>query len=131
LTWHGVKVGQPDWGTSSHSIAFTVEMRDERLTVHLIANAYWESLDFELPRVDKTGEDLWRRWIDTALDSPNDIVPWDTAASVTGYAYRAEARSVVVLFAGVYTKKETKPDDRPKLENEPSRRRKHSTLRAI
>ena len=101
LTWHGVKVGQPDWGTSSHSIALTVEMRDERLTVHLIANAYWKALDFELPRVDKTGENLWRRWIDTALDSPNDIVPWDTAASVPGYAYRAEAHSVVVLFGGL------------------------------
>jgi isoamylase len=101
LTWHGVKVGQPDWGTSSHSIALTVEMRDERLTVHLIANAYWKALDFELPRVDKTGENLWRRWIDTALDSPNDIVPWDTAASVPGYAYRAEAHSVVVLFVGL------------------------------
>jgi isoamylase len=51
--------------------------------------------------VDKTGENLLRRWIDTALDSPNDIVPWDTAASVPGYAYRAEAHSVVVLFGGL------------------------------
>ena len=32
LTWHGVKVGQPDWRTSSHSIALTVEMPDERVT---------------------------------------------------------------------------------------------------
>ena len=26
LTWHGVKVGQPDWSMSSHSVALTVEM---------------------------------------------------------------------------------------------------------
>jgi glycogen operon protein len=101
LQWHGVKVGQPDWRTSSHSIALTVEMPDERSTVHLIANAYWEALDFELPLVDRTGENLWRRWIDTALESPNDIVPWNTAASVPGYAYRAAAHSVVVLFVGL------------------------------
>jgi len=100
LTWHGVKVGQPDWSMSSHSVALTVEMRDERLTVHLIANAYWKALDFELPQIGRSGIS-WRRWIDTALDSPNDIVPWDTAASVPGYAYRAGARSVVVLFTGV------------------------------
>ena len=101
LVWHGVKLGQPDWGESSHSIAFTVEVHKERLIFHVILNAYWQPLDFELPRVDKAGENPWRRWIDTALDSPHDILPWETAASVPGYAYRAEARSVVMLFAGV------------------------------
>jgi len=96
-----VKLGQPDWGESSHSIAVSVEIRKERLLFHLIFNAYWEPLDFELPRVDKAGENPWRRWIDTALDSPNDILHWNEAESVPGYTYRAEARSVVVLFAGV------------------------------
>jgi glycogen operon protein len=100
LAWHGVKLGQPDWGESSHSIAFTVEIRRQGLLVHVIVNAYWAPLDFELPRVDKTGENLWRRWIDTALDSPHDIVQWETAESVPGYAYRTQARSVVVLFCG-------------------------------
>ena len=42
----------------------------------------------------------WRRWIDTALDSPHDIIQWETAESVAGYVYRVQARSVVVLFAG-------------------------------
>jgi isoamylase len=101
LAWHGVKLRQPDWGEASHSIAFTVEIRREKLLFHVILNAYWQPLDFELPRVDKADEKPWRRWIDTALDSPHDILPWETAASVAGYAYRAEERSVVVLFAGV------------------------------
>ena len=34
-----------------------------------------------------------------ALDSPLDIVPWRTAPSISGSTYRAEPRSVVVLFA--------------------------------
>jgi isoamylase len=101
LSWHGVKLGQPDWSESSHSIAFSVEIRKERLLFHLIANTYWEPLDFELPRVDKPGKNPWRRWIDTALDSPHDILPWETAESVSGYSYHAKARSVVMLFAGV------------------------------
>jgi isoamylase len=95
-TWHGVKLGQPDWGDCSHSIAFTLELRQERLLVHLIFNAYWEALDFELP---SAGQNVWRRWIDTFLESPHDIVPWQTAPTVPGGTYRAEARSVVVLFA--------------------------------
>ena len=98
LSWHGVKLNQPDWGESSHSIAFTVEIREEKLLFHVILNAYWQPLDFELPRLDSAGENPWRRWIDTALDSPHDIVQWETAESVPSYAYRAESRSVVMLF---------------------------------
>ena len=41
-------------------MAFTAEIRQEQLC-HLILNAYWEPLDFELPPVDKGGENPWRR----------------------------------------------------------------------
>jgi isoamylase len=101
LIWHGVKLGQPDCGESSHSIALTVEVPRERLLYHMIFNAYSEPLDFELPRVETAGENPWRRWIDTALESPYDIVERTAAESVSGQAYRAEAHSVVMLFAGV------------------------------
>jgi hypothetical protein len=40
-----------------------------------------EALDFELPRMAKTSDNLWQRWIDTALDSPHDILQWETAES--------------------------------------------------
>ena len=98
--WHGVKLGQPDWSASSHSLAFSAEARNEKLFVYLILNAYWEPLDFELPLAGN-GNDSWRRWIDTSLDSPHDIVDWQTAPPIPGRSYRAGARSVVVLFAGV------------------------------
>ena len=39
-------------------------------------------------------------WIDTALDSPQDIVPWETAPPHPGHTYRVNGRSVVVLLAG-------------------------------
>jgi glycogen operon protein len=101
LAWHGVNLNQPDWGESSHSIAFTVEIRQENLLFHVILNAYWQSLDFELPRLDSARENPWRRWIDTALDSPRDILEWKAAEPVPGYVYRAESRSVVMLFTGI------------------------------
>ena len=94
--WHGTKLGQPDWSDSSHSVALEAEVSMEKLRIYWILNAYWEPLNFELPKLENAV--LWRRWIDTALDSPNDIVPWQTAEAVSGDAYRAEARSVVILF---------------------------------
>jgi len=99
--WHGVKLHQPDWSPDSHSIAFTAQFRKEGLLAHFILNAYWEPLEFELPPLNEGSGDGWCRWIDTALDSPQDIVPWQTAPSLPGHTYRAEARSVVVLFARV------------------------------
>jgi len=99
--WHGVRLHQPAWRESSHSIAFTAELREERLLFHLVLNAYWEPLDFELPSVDNGDRNSWHRWIDTSLESPDDIVPWQAAPSVPGFTYRADARSVAVLYAGL------------------------------
>jgi isoamylase len=96
--WHGVKLYQPDWSDYSRSVALGAELRAEKLRIHLILNAYWEQLDFELPKLE--GDDCWRRWIDTGLDSPQDIVPWQRAPTVSGRIYPAQARSVVMLFAG-------------------------------
>jgi isoamylase len=97
--WHGVKLNQPDWGDDSHSLAFEAKLRRENIDVYVILNAYWESLEFELPPPGAAGRASWRRWIDTGLDSPQDIVPWHVAAPVSAETYRAGARSVAVLFA--------------------------------
>jgi glycogen operon protein len=97
-TWHGVQVGRPDWGVDSHSLAVSAELAQEGLAVYLILNAYWEPLEFELPAAASYGARCWRRWIDTSLDSPEDIVAWQTAPEVSCRCYRAGPRSVVVLF---------------------------------
>ena len=94
--WHGVKLNQPDWSDASHCLAFGGELRREGLIFHLMLNAHCEPLEFELPILEP-GQ--WRRWIDTSLDSPNDISPWDQAPEVHGNSYRAEDRSVVMLFS--------------------------------
>ncbi len=95
ITWHGVRLGAPDWGENSHSLALTAELREEPIDVHLILNAYWKALDFELP----PAAGPWRRWINTSLPSPQDIVDWEKAPPISGSTYRAEPRSVIVLFA--------------------------------
>ena len=94
--WHGVKLFEPDWSDNSYSVALGAELRKERRMFHLILNAYWEPLDFELPKLE--GQSRWRRWIDTGLDSPQDIVPWQTAPPVAGHAYRIGPRSIAMLI---------------------------------
>jgi glycogen operon protein len=97
--WHGVKLDQPDWGDDSHTLALCAEIRRQRLYFYLILNTFWESLDFELPRIGNQFAESWRRWIDTSLDSPFDIVEWQRSIPHSSNIYRAGPRSTVVLFA--------------------------------
>jgi len=97
--WHGVKLDQPDWSDWSHSFALTAELKNEKQLVHFILNAYWEPLEFELPPVSEESGGPWRRWIDTALDSPDDIVAWQAAPPFKGQTYQAGPRSIAVLYA--------------------------------
>jgi isoamylase len=113
--WHGVKLNQPDWSPFSHSIALSGELKREGVLVYIILNAYWDALDFELP-ILKGGRGSWRRWIDTALDSPHEICEWNAETAVTSPTYRAAARSVVVLIAG----KERIPDVSTAVQSPPA-----------
>lgn len=97
-TWHGVKLNQPDWSDHSLTLALSGEIRADNAFFHLILNAYWEQLTFELPRLNGMGHS-WRRWIDTTLESPHDIVEWEAAVSVPTPVYSVGPRSVVVLIA--------------------------------
>jgi isoamylase len=95
-SWHGVKLGQPDWSFTSHSLALYAEARVENLLLYFILNAYWEPLDFELPPAPAGNG--WRRWLDTTLDSPNDIVEWAAAPKITASSYRAGPHSVIGFY---------------------------------
>src|SRR5262249_26085073 len=96
-SWHGVKLNQPDWGENSRSIAFNAELRKEKFFFHIILNGYWEPLSFELPPTRERGP--WRRWLDTSLPSPQDIVDWQAAPPISGNTYSAGPRSVVMLYS--------------------------------
>ena len=97
VSWHGVKLGQPDWDFTSHSLALYFEAQTENLLLYFIFNAYWEPLEFELPLANQ--HNPWRRWIDTSLDSPGDIAEWETAPPVETSMWRAAPHSVTVLYA--------------------------------
>ncbi|MBV8891832.1 MAG: glycogen debranching enzyme, partial [Acidobacteria bacterium] len=100
IDWHGVRLGSPDWADNSHSIAFTLRLGRGRLPfwLHMMFNAYWEALDFDLPPASATAVAGWRRWIDTSRESPDDITDPFTAPLVPGSRYRVAPRSVTALF---------------------------------
>jgi glycogen operon protein len=94
--WHGIKLNQPDWSDDSRSVALGAEMPDEGLQFHVILNAGEQTLEYQLPML--SGAHAWRRWIDTILESPNDIVDWVAAPPLDRESYRVGPHSVVMLF---------------------------------
>ena len=98
LQWHGVALNRPDWSDDSHSLAFTVSSMRGRFKIHAMLNAYWDPLTFELPASPVPEVAQWRRWIDTALPSPQDIAAWEEAVLVTGAKYCVRPRSMALLI---------------------------------
>ena len=100
IDWHGIRVGEPDWSWESHTLACTAVSRDGTARSHIMLNAYWEPLEFELPPGDDGQPLRWQRWIDTALPAPDDITDRNDAPVVPGTPYTVAPRSVAVLCAG-------------------------------
>jgi isoamylase len=99
VRWHGVRLNQPDWSDDSHSLSCTLRSIKGGFLLHGMINSYWESLRFELPPMAESGASGWHRWIDTALDAPDDLCEWETAPLLKDLAYTVQPRSTVVLFA--------------------------------
>ncbi|NEP05904.1 MAG: glycogen debranching enzyme, partial [Okeania sp. SIO4D6] len=97
ISWHGVRLGKPDWHLDSRTLAFSLKHPESGEYFHIILNAYWKPLMFELPRLKK-GES-WYLIINTAFPSPKDFNDLDTATKVIGIRYRVEPRSAIVLMA--------------------------------
>lgn len=97
INWHGVELNKPDWSDNSHSLAFTLHHPESDEHLHIMLNAYWEPLAFQLPPL--SGGKRWHRIVDTALPAPEDFCELASAPMVEEKSYRLEARSSVVLMA--------------------------------
>ncbi len=98
ITWHGVRLEQPDWSFYSHSIALTLSGQEQGDDdIHMIFNAYWQPLEFELPL--RRPDCPWRRVVDTDRPSPDDILPPGQEQPISTNTLVVGARSVVVLIS--------------------------------
>ncbi len=97
ITWHGVKLNEPDWSDHSHSIACTVQSLSGNMAMHYMVNAYSDNLSFEIPSLDQQAVTIWKRLIDTSLESPDDIDLSINARGVDSRNYLVNSHSLVVL----------------------------------
>ncbi len=96
LIWHGQYLGEPDWGEDSHALAFSLCHPASGEHLHIVLNAYWESLDFELPPLEPGN--YWHRIVDTALPAPDDFSDLEAAPKVDQDSYLVTARSSIILM---------------------------------
>ena len=96
IEWHGVTLGEPDWGDASHSLAATIHLDADRLALHFMINAYWDALAFALPPLAENCLP-WRCCVDTFATTSADISAWSEAATVRGETFIVQPRSIVVL----------------------------------
>lgn len=101
IQYHGTLLNQPDWGSHSRSLAVSARSVKRGLLFHLIMNAYWEPLTFEIPQNENGSRIAWRRWLDTSQEPPDDVQTWAHSPTVTAKTYVAQPRSVVALVAQI------------------------------
>jgi isoamylase len=104
ILWHGVEPAKPDFSYNSHSLAFALDgRRSDRPNfidrdIYVAMNAYVNPLDFRIPAAPSGRP--WRRFLDTTLPSPDDIVEEGSGPHVPVLErYRLEPHSTVILVS--------------------------------
>ena len=98
IAWHGTELNKPGWDDpNARCLAYTHGGFGSQPDLHAVLNMYWDALDFEVPIVPGRH---WRRLVDTARPSPEDIVEDVRLASIEADRVRVEGRSVLILLSG-------------------------------
>ena len=100
MSWHGFKQNGPDWSESSKSLAVRYSANPETndTDIYLLFNSDALGHSFSLPKL--TMDKRWYRMLNTAFESPDDIVqPGFEKTLKTQRSYRLAPYSVVVLIS--------------------------------
>ena len=104
IIWHGVEPAKPDFSHDSHSLAWALDgRRSDRPNLvdrdlYVAVNAWSAPLDFKVPAAPSGRP--WRRAVDTALPSPEDIMEEDHGPRVAvRQVYRVQGHSMTVLVS--------------------------------
>lgn len=101
IIWHGVQPYSPDFSFTSRTLAFALDGRytgrEPDHDFYIAMNAWSEPLAFVIPQ--SPSGSLWRRVIDTSLQSPRDIMEFTAAPAVTvSQPYLMAPFSMIVLL---------------------------------
>jgi glycogen operon protein len=95
---HGTILNDVSWNKDSHSLSYTLYNPQYKKALHVMINAYWKTLAFELPELTNSNN-RWRLVINTKNPSPRDIYVDKKGPLLRAKKYRVAARSVVVVAA--------------------------------
>jgi len=97
-SWHGTKIGDPDWTGKSRTLAFQMHGWHSQPDIYVAFNAHWEWQTFCLPPHE--GQWRWKRLVDTRMTSPDDIVKENDAVPLDpADHYNVGPRSTVILVS--------------------------------
>lgn len=96
ISWHGVELNKPDWSKNSQSLAFTLLHPEANETIHVMVNAYWKNLKFQIP--DLNGNS-WFKVVDTSALAPNDFFEVGKGEISSKKIITVKDRSIIVLMA--------------------------------
>lgn len=98
IAWHGVYLNEPLWhDDQARVLACTIAgLSENEEDLHLIFNMSDQILDAPLPAMDGR---QWHCALDTALDSPADVIEQERQIPLGELVYRVNPRSVVALEA--------------------------------
>jgi len=97
ISWHGVRLNEPDLSWESRALALQWHGTAQASDLYLIFNSYWEPLEFALPSLEH--KRVWWRFVDTSLNSPEDILEEGKELRLPSQAkYLVAPRSTVVLM---------------------------------
>ena len=98
VTWHGLKVGDPDWTGLQRTLAFQMHGWHSQPDIYVMFNAHWEHKKFAIPPHE--GRWVWKRLVDTSLPSPHDIVDEQNATPLKpADHYVLSPRTAVILIS--------------------------------
>lgn len=101
VVWHGIEPNKPDFTPTSRTLALVLDGtrtgRERDRDFYVACNAWKEPLPFTIPTAPQGRR--WRRAVDTALPSPQDIVLPEEGPSIAERTrYTLAAYSLIVLI---------------------------------
>jgi glycogen operon protein len=96
FTAHGTTLGEPDWTNHSHALAFTLSNPNYGKSLHIMINAFWGDLQFELPHQK---QEHWQLILNTAASAAPHFFSSEKAAFVKTNYQLVKARSIIILEA--------------------------------
>ena len=98
ISWHGILPGLPDWSSESRHLAFSIEQPGSRHAIYVLLNSEEFDQEFTLPQLPE--DQCWLRVVDTASQSPLDVILPGKGNTAALEKILARSRSVGVFVTG-------------------------------